>query len=155
MRSKENCVPSCLGSDVCVSQCFQSCQQVAGFPDSGSFLAPARRWRAMAGAGEEGEQAGAEVTGGNWCDDHVWPPLPPLHHHQHHQHTCATNMEHASPPQPRSTLACVANAWKRADSVWRPQSPESRRELSHIALCRQTVRSEITFTLQDILLNPL
>ena len=86
----------------------------------------------------------------------VWRPrlatTAPLHHHHH---TCATNMEHASPPQPRSTLACVANAWKRADSVWRPQSPESRRELSHIALCRQTVRSQITFTLQDILLNPL
>ena len=141
----------CLGFAVC--QCFQSCQCVADFPDSGLFSAPARRWRAiLASAGEE---EGAEVTGGNWCDDHVWPPLPPLHHHHHHQHTCATNMEHASPPQPHSTLACVANAWKRADSVWRPQSPESRRELSHIALCRQTVRSQITFTLQDILLNPL
>ena len=96
---------------------------------------------------------GAEVTGGNWCDDHVWPPLPP----------CTTTTTHV--PQTWNTplhhnhsnhapLVCVANAWNRADSgaQWRSQSPESRRELSEPLLCRQTVRSGITFTLQDILI---
>ena len=43
---------------------------------------------------------GAEVTGGNWCDEHVWPPappaLPPSAESREHTHgvVAATNMEH-------------------------------------------------------------
>ena len=112
----------------------------------------------MAGAEQRGG-AGAEVTGGNWCDEHVWPPpplppAPPPPPHMCHKHgtrlSTTTTMHHWQ-------LACVANAWNRADSgaqQW-PQSAESRMELrvsEHQLLCRQTVRPEITFTLQDILI---
>ena len=134
-------------------ECTCDIKVVAGFSASGCFSAPGRRWmRAMARL----LLPGAEVTRGNWCDEHVWPPLPPLHHNHHH-HTCATNMEHASPPQPCTTGVC--GKCLEQSRLWRPVVATISRVTKGveraIALCRQTVRSEITFTLQDILLNPL
>ena len=93
---------------------------------------------------------GAEVTGGNWCDEHVWPPPPPAApaalHRAENTHMVWSlpqtwNTKHTMP----GTVAA------------RPQVPASRTSwvswgAHHCSLQRQrqTVRSEITFTLQDI-----
>ena len=156
---------------VCANQCFQSCQCVADFSDSWCFSAPARRWmRAMAGAqgsigSGRGAGEGAEVTGGNWCDDHVWPscpllpPAPPPPPPPHVPQTWNTPLHHNHAP-----LASVANAWNRTDSgaQWCHHAATISRVTKGVEwvsggegpllCCRQTVRSEITFTLQDILI---
>ena len=96
---------------------------------------------------------GAEVTGGNWCDEHVWPPAPPAPAPALPPLQRAENTHMVwSPPQTWNTKHTMPGT-----VAARPQVPASRTSwvswgARHCSLQRQrqTVRSEITFTLQDI-----
>ena len=85
-----------------------------------SLVGGIEQWRVQSRGG-----AGAEVTGGNWCDEHVWPPpplppAPPPPPHMCHKHgtpPCTTGMCGKCVEQSRLWCPAVATICRVTNGV--------------------------------------